>query len=62
MARAEGREEEVSLRFDGQEHRGRFLGIDEEGNMLLKADDQGETSALPLISVVERFGDTGVGE
>lgn len=62
MARAEGREEEVSLRFDGREHRGRFLGIDEEGNMLLKADDQGETSALPLISVVERFGDTGVGE
>ena len=59
MARAAGREEEVTLKFEGREHRGHFLGIDEEGNMLLRADDGGETSALPLIAAVERFGEAG---
>lgn len=62
MARAEGREEEVTLKFGGAEHHGHFLGIDEEGNMLLKTGDGGATSALPLISAVERFDEAGVKE
>lgn len=51
--RAEGRENEVSVEHGGAQHTGRFLGIDDEGNMLLKPED-GSALALSLLDVVER--------
>ncbi|MGI9414690.1 MAG: hypothetical protein ACR2PM_13535, partial [Hyphomicrobiales bacterium] len=62
MARAEGRDEEISLLYDGAERNGRFLGIDEDGNMLLKTAGSVATSALPLIATIERFDEAGLRE
>jgi len=39
MVRAEGREEDKTYHLGGREIRGRTLGLDEEGNLLLKPGD-----------------------
>ncbi|MGI9463606.1 MAG: biotin/lipoate--protein ligase family protein [Aestuariivirgaceae bacterium] len=52
MARADGRDEIVEIKWQGDKHKGRFLSLDEDGNMLLKR--KAETLALPVMAIVER--------
>ncbi len=54
LPRAENYEQTLSLDHGGMEHSGQFIGIDDEGNLLLKPD-VGEVSALSLLDSVERF-------
>lgn len=53
IARAEGYGQEVSVGHAGGRYQGRFVGIDDEGSMLLKPT-HGETVALSLMVGVER--------
>lgn len=53
MARAEGHREEISVSHAGGRYEGRFVGIDDEGSMLLKPAE-GESVALRLMDGVER--------
>lgn len=52
LFRAEGRGEEISLAFQGEEHEGIFLGLDSNGGLLLKKE--GEAELLELLSCFER--------
>ncbi|MFW6077628.1 MAG: biotin/lipoate--protein ligase family protein [Hyphomicrobiales bacterium] len=54
LARCEERGGALALDHAGQRHQGRFLGLDEHGNLLLQAG-QG-TTTLDLAATVERFG------
>lgn len=53
LGRADGWEEDITVAWAGTEHTGKFLTIDDEGNMLLKGDD-GITS-LAIAEAVERL-------
>ena len=53
LPRAEGHNSEVRVQHGGKEHAGRFLGVDDEGNMLLQPVD-GDAVALSLLDTVER--------
>lgn len=53
IPRAENHNETVAVIHAGADYSGRFLGIDDEGNMLLKPE-QGDVVALPLLDAVER--------
>ncbi len=46
LARAAGWQEEISLAWAGEEHTGKFLTIDDEGNMILKGDDGMKSLAI----------------
>ena len=52
LARAEGWQEDISLDWAGEHHAGKFLTIDDEGNLLLKGE-AGMVS-LPVSEAVER--------
>ena len=54
LARCEERGGELALDHAGKRHQGRFLGLDEDGNLLLQSG-QG-TTTLDLAAAVERFG------
>lgn len=53
LPRAESHEQMVTVTHDGGDQTGQFLGIDEEGNMLLKPD-AGDVRALSLLDHVVR--------
>ncbi len=53
LPRAESRNETVTLQRGGVEHTGQFVGIDEQGNMLLRPPD-GDVVALSLLDAVTR--------
>lgn len=52
LARALGRDELCEFAWQGKKHKGRFLSIDDEGNLLLK--EKKTTVSLPLEPVIER--------
>ncbi|MEM7428713.1 MAG: biotin/lipoate--protein ligase family protein [Pseudomonadota bacterium] len=54
LARAEGWQEDIHLDWEGESHAGRFLTIDDEGNMILKGE-AGVTS-LAISGVLEEAG------
>jgi biotin-(acetyl-CoA carboxylase) ligase len=54
LARCEERGGELALDHAGKRHHGRFLGLDEDGNLLLQTG-QG-TTTLDFAVAVERFG------
>ena len=54
LARCEERGGELALDHAGERHQGRFLGLDEDGNLLLQSD-QG-TTTLDFSAAIERFG------
>lgn len=54
LPRAEAHKQTLSVEHGGARHTGAFLGVDEEGNMLLKPE-AGEVVALSLLERVERF-------
>jgi biotin-(acetyl-CoA carboxylase) ligase len=54
LARCEERGGELALDHAGKRHQGRFLGLDEDGNLLLQSG-QG-TTTLDFAVAVERFG------
>ncbi len=51
LARAEGWQENIAIFWDGSGHAGKFLTIDDEGNMILKADKT--VVSLPIAKAVE---------
>jgi len=51
LNRAEGRGETVAFEHDGKTQRGEFLGLDENGGMILKTEDG--SSALPLLPILD---------
>ncbi len=51
LNRAEGRGETVAFELEGKTQRGEFLGLDENGGMILKTDTGNR--ALPLIGVLD---------
>lgn len=54
LPRGEGYDKDVTVNHGGAEHKGRFVGIDDEGNMLLQPGE-GDPVSLSLIDSVERF-------
>ncbi len=54
LARAEGWQENITLNWAGAVHAGRFLTIDDEGNMVLKGAEGMES--LAIAEVMERPG------
>jgi BirA family transcriptional regulator, biotin operon repressor / biotin---[acetyl-CoA-carboxylase] ligase len=54
LARCEERGGELALDHAGQRHQGRFLGLDEDGNLLLQSEQV--TATLDFAAAVERFG------
>lgn len=53
-ARAEGADEDVDIGHAGGTVTGRVLGLDEDGNLLVKAAGGGQTVALALLDSLER--------
>jgi len=53
LQRAENLRKEVELDHGGKPHQGEFIGVDEDGNMLLK-DGGGQTVQLAIADVIER--------
>ena len=53
LQRGEGHNEEVAVHHGGADHKGQFLGIDDEGNMLLKPA-RGDVMSLSLADACER--------
>jgi biotin-(acetyl-CoA carboxylase) ligase len=53
LARAERRDTEIGVEWGGRLRKGRFLGIDEAGNLILQTSDG--TEALSIAAVVERI-------
>lgn len=54
LARCEERGGEFALDHAGQRHQGRFLGLDEDGNLLLQSEQR--TTTLDFLVAVERVG------
>lgn len=52
--RAKGRDEIIEMNWQGEQHKGKFLSIDDEGNLLLKTKK--DTVSLPVAGIVERVG------
>jgi len=52
LQRADGLNEEITVAHDGETLTGRFLGLDEAGNLLLKRGEG--VTMLPLMEVAER--------
>lgn len=61
-ARAEGADEDVDIVHSGGTVSGRVLGLDEDGNLLVKAADGGQTVALSLLECLERAPGPGGAE
>lgn len=53
LPRGEGINTDITVTHDGMDHSGQFVGIDDEGNMLLKPAE-GDVISLSLIGSVER--------
>jgi len=54
LARAEGYEEEVEFRLDGHHHAGKFVAIDDSGDLVLER--AGERSRLSLAAALSALG------
>ncbi len=55
LARAIGYNEQFEIKWQGKKHKGIFLSIDDQGNLLLKR--KLATTALPIAAMVERAGE-----
>jgi len=54
IGRAIGHDEVIDIDWHGKRHKGKFLSIDEEGNLLLKRKK--DTVSLPVADIVARAG------
>lgn len=54
IGRAIGHDEVIDINWNGKHHKGKFLSIDEEGNLLLKRKK--DTLSLPVADIVVRAG------
>ena len=52
IGRANGHNEVLEIKWQGEKHKGKFVSIDEEGNLLLKK--KSATTSLPLAAIIER--------
>ncbi|NNE22962.1 MAG: hypothetical protein HKN11_10170 [Rhizobiales bacterium] len=54
LGRAIGHDDVIDIDWNGKRHKGKFLSIDEEGNLLLKKKK--DTASLPVADIVVRAG------
>ena len=54
IGRAIGHDEVIDIKWHGKRHKGKFLSIDEEGNLLLKKKN--ETISLPVTDLIDVAG------